>query len=104
MKINCKEVIIQNRFRQDLGELEGLMESIEYSGLFQPIGITKDNILVFYHPERDSWTASCARMEAAGFQVVPSWNPYWDASGRTFEDPDGYRVVLQNDFAPGQPR
>jgi hypothetical protein len=25
-----------------------------------------------------------------------AFNPYWDRSGRTFEDPDGYRVVLQN--------
>ena len=23
------------------------------------------------------------------------FNPYWDRSGRTFEDPDGYRVVIQ---------
>jgi prolyl oligopeptidase len=32
---------------------------------------------------------------AEGFRVVPSVNPYWDRSGRTFEDVDGYRVVLQ---------
>lgn len=25
-----------------------------------------------------------------------SFNPYWDASGQTFEDADGYRIVLQN--------
>jgi len=24
-----------------------------------------------------------------------SENPYWDVAGWTFEDPDGYRVVLQ---------
>lgn len=65
---------------------------------------TKDNLLVFYHPEPESWASACTRMEAAGFKVVASWNPYWDVKGRTFEDPDGYRVVLQNDFALGQPR
>jgi hypothetical protein len=27
---------------------------------------------------------------------VQSFNPYWDQHGKTFEDPDGYRVVLQN--------
>ncbi len=32
----------------------------------------------------------------AGFRAVPSNNPYWDRQGRTFEDVDGYRVVLQN--------
>jgi len=26
---------------------------------------------------------------------VPSFNPYWDRDGVTFEDPDGYRVVVQ---------
>ena len=57
---------------------------------------TKDNLLVFYLPEREEWQARCKAMEAAGFKLVPSYNPYWDKSGRTFEDPDGYRVVLQN--------
>jgi hypothetical protein len=36
------------------------------------------------------------RMIVAGYEPVPSFNPYWDRAGRTFEDPDGYRVVLQN--------
>ena len=56
---------------------------------------TKDNLLVFYIPTTEDWLASCARMEAAGFDPVTSFNPYWDQRGRTFEDPDGYRVVLQ---------
>jgi hypothetical protein len=46
--------------------------------------------------DQDEWEASCARMLAAGFRRVPSYNPYWDVHGRTFEDLDGYRVVLQN--------
>lgn len=56
----------------------------------------QDHLLVFYLPDRDEWEASCARMLAAGFQRVLSYNPYWDVHGRTFEDLDGYRVVLQN--------
>ena len=56
---------------------------------------TPDNLLVFYLPDADAWHAAVQRMEAAGFAPVPSYNPYWDAQGRTFEDPDGYRVVLQ---------
>ena len=31
-----------------------------------------------------------------GCEPVEAFNPYWDKRGRTFEDPDGYRVVLQN--------
>ena len=57
---------------------------------------TKENLLVFYLPDEDEWTAAVDRMEAAGYQSGPSLNPYWDRHGRTFEDPDGYRVVLQN--------
>ena len=37
-----------------------------------------------------------AGMLAAGFRPVVSFNPYWAARGRTFEDPKGYRVLLQN--------
>ncbi len=57
---------------------------------------TKENLLVFYLTDRGEWTAAVDRMTAAGYSPVPSLNPYWDRHGRTFEDPDGYRVVLQN--------
>ncbi|KLK93187.1 glyoxalase [Microvirga vignae] len=57
---------------------------------------TQDNLLVFYLPDRTAWEAAIERMRANGFSPVPSFNPYWDRHGMTFEDPDGYRVVLQN--------
>jgi hypothetical protein len=57
---------------------------------------TKDHLLVFYVPDPRAWEEACARMLEAGFQQVVSYNPYWDTDGRTFEDLDGYRVVLQN--------
>jgi hypothetical protein len=57
---------------------------------------TQDNLLVFYIPERDDWEVACLAMQQAGFIPVPSYNPYWDGSGKTYEDLDGYRVVLQN--------
>ncbi len=56
---------------------------------------TPDNLLVFYIPDRAEWAHAIARMESAGFASVPAFNPWWDHSGRTFEDPDGYRVVIQ---------
>ena len=56
---------------------------------------TSDNLLVFYLPDAGEWQAAVQRMQAAGFAPVPSYNPYWDQLGATFEDPDGYRVVLQ---------
>ncbi len=61
---------------------------------------TQDNLLVFYHPETAVWEQAVQRMADAGFQPVASFNPYWDRAGCTFEDPDGYRVVLQNGAWP----
>ena len=55
-----------------------------------------DNLLVFYLPDGQEWQEAIDRMVAAGYRPVPSFNPYWDRTGRTFEDPDGYRVVFQN--------
>jgi len=57
---------------------------------------TEDNLLVFYLPDRGEWMARSEQMLRAGFTDVRSFNPYWEKQGRTFEDPDGYRVVIQN--------
>ncbi|WP_322414666.1 VOC family protein [Mesorhizobium huakuii] len=57
---------------------------------------TADNLVVFYIPDRDAWQAAIQRMKSQGYTTVPSFNPYWDRQGVTFEDCDGYRVVLQN--------
>jgi len=62
---------------------------------------TKDHLLVFFMPAQSEWEESCKRMLKAGFRAVRSSNPYWDRKGRTFEDVDGYRVVLQNDAWSG---
>lgn len=56
---------------------------------------TAEDLLVFYIPSAEEWQAACANMLAAGFRHVPPFNPYWDERGRTFEDADGYRVVLE---------
>ena len=56
---------------------------------------TADNLLAFYLSDLLEWQATVQRMEATGFAPVPAYNPYWDQHGHTFEDPDGYRVVLQ---------
>lgn len=57
---------------------------------------TQDNLLVFYVPDAAAWQAVIDRMAQHGYQPVPSFNPYWDKQGKTFEDADGYRIVLQN--------
>jgi hypothetical protein len=57
---------------------------------------TQDNLLVFYLSDEQEWRRAIDRMSAAGYQPVESFNPYWDRCGKTYEDPDGYRVVIQN--------
>jgi catechol 2,3-dioxygenase-like lactoylglutathione lyase family enzyme len=57
---------------------------------------TSDNLLVFYLPDRVEWEQAVQQMIDRGYSPTPSFNPYWDINGVTFEDPDGYRVVLQN--------
>jgi catechol 2,3-dioxygenase-like lactoylglutathione lyase family enzyme len=57
---------------------------------------TEDNLLVFYLPDSEKWNAAVARLERAGYEPVKAFNPFWDQMGKTFEDPDGYRIVLQN--------
>jgi len=56
---------------------------------------TPEDLLVLYLPEPAAWEGACARLLAAGFRQVAAFNPYWDERGRSFEDPDGYRLVLQ---------
>lgn len=61
---------------------------------------TQDNLLVFYVPDKDAFARTVEHMKDCGFLSVASYNPYWDRCGRTFEDPDGYRVVLANTANP----
>jgi len=55
-----------------------------------------ESLLVFYLPDTEQWRSAVDRLRAFGAEPVASHNPYWDRSGLTFEDPDGFRVVLQN--------
>lgn len=56
---------------------------------------TQDHLVVFYLPEQSEWEAAVSRMRETGHEPVAAYNPYWDTLGATFEDADGYRVVLQ---------
>jgi catechol 2,3-dioxygenase-like lactoylglutathione lyase family enzyme len=61
---------------------------------------TLDNLIVFYLPDAKDFLEALDRLARAGYQPVKSFNPYWDRNGQTFEDPDGYRVVIQNAPCP----
>lgn len=54
-----------------------------------------EDLLVLYFPEKADWESVCTTMLEAGFSECHSFNPYWDAYGRTFVDEDSYRTVIQ---------
>ena len=72
------------------------LEFTRAHGHTAPRAPSEDHLLVFYLPDRTEWEAGVRRMNAAGYMPIASFNPYWDRTGATFEDADGYRVVLQN--------
>jgi catechol 2,3-dioxygenase-like lactoylglutathione lyase family enzyme len=55
---------------------------------------TDEDLLVFYLPDEAEWNAAVRRLrDCAAAEVTPS-NPYWQRGGLTFQDADGYRVVI----------
>jgi hypothetical protein len=56
---------------------------------------TPEDLLVFYVSDPHQWEQRCRAMLDAGFTEVQPLNPYWSRSGRTYQDHDGYRVVIQ---------
>jgi prolyl oligopeptidase len=72
------------------------LEFTQHKGASAGRAPTQDNLLIFYFVDQQEWSRACEKMLSAGFNSVSSYNPYWDEVGRTFEDVDGYRVVLQN--------
>ena len=57
---------------------------------------TKEDLIIFYIPKIDEWKKVITNLESNGFDPVKSLNPYWDKKGKTYQDPDGYRIVIQN--------
>jgi catechol 2,3-dioxygenase-like lactoylglutathione lyase family enzyme len=55
---------------------------------------SRDNLLVLYVPDAAQQAKMSRRLQALGHRPVASENPYWQGKGETFEDPDGWRVVL----------
>lgn len=57
---------------------------------------SRDNLLVLYIPDRAAIERAIERLNAHGHQPVAPENPYWEERGVTFQDPEGWRVVLMN--------
>jgi catechol 2,3-dioxygenase-like lactoylglutathione lyase family enzyme len=55
---------------------------------------SRDNLLVLYIPDAEQVERLRARLERLGYPPVGPENPYWLDKSVTFEDPDGWRLVL----------
>jgi prolyl oligopeptidase len=55
-----------------------------------------DTYMVFYLPCSRDWEWACRAMIESGFTYVDARNPYWKRVGKTYQDIEGYRVVIQN--------
>jgi catechol 2,3-dioxygenase-like lactoylglutathione lyase family enzyme len=53
-----------------------------------------DDLLVFYASSLSEFAAIKKRFVANNVKHVKPPNPYWEKNGITFEDPDGYRIVI----------
>lgn len=62
-----------------------------------PSSNSTENLIVFYISEPLEFEKIKTQMITAGFKKVKSHNPYWDTHGDTFEDFEGYRVVICRD-------
>ncbi|MBL8839650.1 MAG: VOC family protein [Alphaproteobacteria bacterium] len=58
---------------------------------------SRDNLLVLYIPDPAHFEAARRRLEAQGHRPVEPENPWWHGRALTYEDPDGWRVVLCRD-------
>lgn len=76
------------------------LEFTQVEGHTVPGAPSQDNLLVFYLPDAGKYRSAVERMRALGYSPVPSFNPYWDVKGTTFEDGEGYRVVFYNGVWP----
>ncbi len=57
---------------------------------------TKENLIVFYIPDKIEIDSLVRNLKGMGYEPVPPENPYWKEKGFTYEDPDGWRIVLMN--------
>jgi catechol 2,3-dioxygenase-like lactoylglutathione lyase family enzyme len=57
---------------------------------------SKHNIMVLHIPDRAERDAIADRLRAAGHVETRPANPWWNERGITFDDPDGWPVVLSH--------
>lgn len=57
---------------------------------------TKENLMVLYFDNVEEYKKANERIQKTGISPVEPENPYWKGKSETYEDPDGWRVILFN--------
>jgi uncharacterized glyoxalase superfamily protein PhnB len=57
---------------------------------------SRDNLLVLYFETTESYQEAVSKMKQAGAIETEPENSYWAGKSTSFEDPDGWGVVLFN--------
>lgn len=57
---------------------------------------TKEHLLVLYYDNGEEYKKANDRLQNYGAHPVEPENPYWIGKSETYEDPDGWRIVLFN--------
>lgn len=63
---------------------------------------TKENLLVIYFKDEHEYFKLVEKIKGIGAREVTPENPYWLGKSITFEDPDGWRIVLFNGVFQGK--
>lgn len=71
-------------------------EFTKEKGAVAPRSHSVENLLVLYFPEPSSFSNMCNQMLNTGFVAVKAHNEYWNQNGTTFEDFEGYRIVISS--------
>jgi catechol 2,3-dioxygenase-like lactoylglutathione lyase family enzyme len=56
----------------------------------------EDDILVFYPNSKLEHEVLLEKVKEKSIPFIEAKNPYWNANGKMFLDPDGYRVVISH--------
>ncbi|RYE36101.1 MAG: hypothetical protein EOP48_29860 [Sphingobacteriales bacterium] len=73
------------------------LEFTKHHSNIAPRANSEENLLVFYLPDQVEWNSAFYRLQQAGFMLVEASNPYWNKNGASFEDLEGYRVVINRE-------
>ena len=69
------------------------LEFVVEAGVTAPRAPTHEHLVVLYLPA-DEVERRAARLDVLGAPRATPHNPWWAEHGVTFEDPDGYHLVL----------